>query len=253
MVVYAGKTEGRRVESRGRLAIRPESLAVQVQRGVELARSPAGENLLHRCLVDFEHPDERAQVGRRGDDGADVQIAIGPAVEAAPDAGHERIVDGGMAQRTLDAYGFERLAVFIEESGHAQHRVGLEQQQGVGRIVEIDLAGFDGGRDVLRYRLHVDFQTELERLFRAHPRSYSSELPALERLVQLDLATPEILTSKRVVTEDLQALGQQALDIVAHCGIGSGLNGGGPLLCDRTIVTDETGSGREREDCKGPL
>jgi hypothetical protein len=113
-----------------------------------------------------------------------------------------------MAQGTLDADGFERLAVCIEESRHTQHCIGLEQQQSVGRIVEIDLAAFDGGRDVLRYRVHVDFQTEVERLFRAYSRSYPTELLALDRLVQLDLSTPEILASKRVVAEDLLAVGQ---------------------------------------------
>ena len=109
-----------------------------------------------------------ALVGRRGDDGADVQIAIGPAVETAPNAGHERIVDGGMAQRALDADGFEQLAVFIEESGHAQHGVGLEQQQRVGRIVEIDLAGLDGGRDIFGTASISTFRP-LERLFGLSP------------------------------------------------------------------------------------
>ncbi|MFL5073349.1 MAG: hypothetical protein ACJ8D9_27545 [Xanthobacteraceae bacterium] len=73
--------------------------------------------------------------------------------------------------------------------------------------------------------------------------------------MQLDLSTPEILTPKRVVTEDLHSLGQHALDIVAHGGIKSGLSGGcrllDPLLlCERTIATDESGSGSD--EWKGP-
>ena len=59
MVVDAGKTEGGGIEGRGRLAVRPESLAIQVQLSVELAGPPAGENLLHGCLIDFKHLGER--------------------------------------------------------------------------------------------------------------------------------------------------------------------------------------------------
>src|SRR5215468_5137351 len=115
MVVDAGKTEGRGIEGGGGLAVGPECLAVQVQLGIEFPRSPAGENLLHRRLVDLERVDERAQVRRRGNDGADVQIAVGPAVQAVTDAGREGVIDRRMTQRALDADGFERLSVWIEE------------------------------------------------------------------------------------------------------------------------------------------
>src|SRR5215831_18423960 len=103
MVVDAGKTEGRGIEGGGGLAVGPERLAVQVQLSIEFPRSPAGENLLHRRLIDLERIDEGAQVRRRGDDGADVQIAVGPAVQAAADAGRKGVVDRRMAQRALDS------------------------------------------------------------------------------------------------------------------------------------------------------
>ena len=74
--------------------------------------------------------------------------------------------------------------------------------------------------------------------------------------MQLDPSTPEILTAKRVVTEGLNAFSQQALDIVADGRVKSGWSRGrrllGALFCERAVVADESGSGRESDDWNGP-
>src|SRR5262249_50804717 len=120
-----------------------------------------------------------------------------------------------MAQCTLDPDRFEGLSSLIEKASHADDCMGLEQQQRIGRIVKIDFAGLDGACDILRHRLHIDFQTEFERLFRAHPWSHSTQLLALDRLVKLNLLAPEILAPERIVPKGMHAFRQQPLDIVA--------------------------------------
>ena len=73
------------IEGRGRLAVRPERLAVEIELGVELAGPPCLHRLLHLGFRDLEQVDEGGQVGRRRDDRADVEVAVGPAVEAVTD------------------------------------------------------------------------------------------------------------------------------------------------------------------------
>ena len=98
--VDAGEAERRRDQRRRGLAVRPERLAVEEQLGVELARSPA---VRAPCAPSawsrLQQVATALQVGRERDDRADVQVAIGPAVEPLADAGRERVVDGRMAQR----------------------------------------------------------------------------------------------------------------------------------------------------------
>src|SRR6266508_3896387 len=64
----------------------------------------AGENLLHGFDVDAEEIGERLEVRRERHDRADVQIAVGPAVQPLADAWRERVVDGRVTKRALDAH-----------------------------------------------------------------------------------------------------------------------------------------------------
>ena len=113
--VDAGEAEGRRDQRRGRLAVGPERLAVEEQLGVELAGPPARAAPCVRCASivgrQTEQIDEGLQVGRERDDRADVQVAVRPAVEACADARGERVVDGRVAERALDADGRRRSPV----------------------------------------------------------------------------------------------------------------------------------------------
>ena len=68
----------------------------------------------------------------------DVEVAVGPAVEPMADAGRERVVDGRVAERALDADRRQRAAG--EEARHADDRVELQQRERDGGIVEVDLS-----------------------------------------------------------------------------------------------------------------
>jgi hypothetical protein len=85
-------------------------------------------------------------------------------------------------------------------------RIRFEEQGGIGWIVEVHLAGLDGRGDVLRHGLHVDFESELERLLRAQPRSDAAELLARKSSMELELPAPEFLAAECVEAEDFFAV-----------------------------------------------
>ena len=130
--------------------------------------------------------DEGAQVGRRGDDRADVEVAIGPAVEPVANAGRVGVVDGRMAQRALDADDLSVLPSSLKKPVTPTTALALSRTSVLAGSLRSTLPALDGGRDVFRHRVDIDFQAELERLFRAEPRPHSAELLARDRLVQLD-------------------------------------------------------------------
>ena len=127
MQVHARQPERGRNEGRCRLTVWAKSLAVQDQLAIEFARPPTGEDGAHGRLIDPQQRGERAEVGGQGDDGAYVEIAVGPPIQPMADrAGRnpwstERVVDPRVAQRALKTDGLE-LALATEEAGHAQHR-----------------------------------------------------------------------------------------------------------------------------------
>jgi hypothetical protein len=94
------------------------------------------QHRLDRRDVGSEHVRDRREVRRRRDDRADVEVVVGPAVEPVADAVRERIVDGRVAQRALDADRRER-AVGGEEPGEADDRVRAEQRERVRRIAQV--------------------------------------------------------------------------------------------------------------------
>jgi hypothetical protein len=92
--VHSRQTEGGRYRRSGLLAVGAKCLAILVQLGIEAARSPTGENLLHGVNIDSQEISERLEVRRKGYDCANVQIAVSPAVEPPSDSRCERVVDG---------------------------------------------------------------------------------------------------------------------------------------------------------------
>src|SRR4029077_12401282 len=136
-----------------------KGLAILVQLGVVATWSPAGENLLHRCDVDAEQIGERFEVRRQSYDRADVEIAVGPAVEPLANAGRKRIVDGRVTKRALDAHRPDA-AVGIGKGGDADDGVELEQRDGRGRSAEFDLAGFDLPLQSVRERVGIHFEAD---------------------------------------------------------------------------------------------
>src|SRR5581483_5521703 len=99
--VHPGEAEGRRNQRARPSSIRPQALAVLVEPRVVAARTPAGEHFLHRGLVDLEKIGEGLEVWSERDDEADVEIAIGPAVQALADARCEGVVHLRMAKGAL--------------------------------------------------------------------------------------------------------------------------------------------------------
>jgi hypothetical protein len=58
---------------------------------------------VHRGHVDAQQVGNRFEVGRQPDDGADVEIAVGPAIQPMPNTGGKGVVDGRLALRVLSA------------------------------------------------------------------------------------------------------------------------------------------------------
>jgi len=221
-------------KSVGAFSIRAERLAVKKQLRVELPDSPAVEHLPHGGLIRLQKICDDTQVGRERDDGADVEIPVGPSVEPPADARRDRIVDRRMTQRALDADGAEA-AARIAVAGEAHHGLGVEQRQRHRRIVEVDASMPDGVQDVGRERLGVDLQPHGERRRRAHTRTDTAEFLPFDRPVQLERAAPEGLIAECVVPEDPLAFFQHPIAVPANhivervrfsCRLGRLLGGG---------------------------
>src|SRR2546423_1500370 len=139
VVVDARHPEGGRDQSGRRFAVGAEGLAVEVQLCVEFSRPPTGEHFLERRVADAQKLRERARVGCERDDLADVEVAVGPAVQAVTDAGHESIVNRRVADGATEAQRLQT-AVRIERALHAQDGVEVNEGQRGRGVVQIDFA-----------------------------------------------------------------------------------------------------------------
>ena len=136
--VHASKPEGWRNQRRARhipaghhtvrALLRIKCLAVQDQFRVEFTRSPTAEHGTHRVLADTEQTGNRAEVRSKRHDSANIEIAVGPAIQPVPDASRERVIDRRMAQGTLDA-DRDQMPGAIEEASHPHHRIEFQQRQ----------------------------------------------------------------------------------------------------------------------------
>ena len=124
--VHAGQAERGRDERSRLLAVGAKGLAVLVELRVVAARAPAGENLLHGFDIDAKEVGEWLEVRCQRHDRADVKIAVGPTIEPLANSRRERVVDGRMAKRALDAHRLDA-AVGVGEGGDADDSVQLEQ------------------------------------------------------------------------------------------------------------------------------
>src|SRR5690349_2789974 len=101
--VDTSKTKRRRNQRRRGFLIRPESLAIEEQLRVELARSPTVQDSSHRIFTDTEQLRDGCKIRTQRRDRTDVEIAIDPTVEPFADAGRERVVDRRVTERTSDS------------------------------------------------------------------------------------------------------------------------------------------------------
>ena len=154
-----------RQERRRRFSIRPERFPIQEHLRIELSGPPARQHRLERRLVDTEEGGYDPEIGSERDDGADIQIAIGPAIQPAADSGGERVIDRGVAQRARDTHRVQ-VAAGVEESLHSNDGIEFQQGHGRGGIVEIDLTTLQSLEDGRRQRVDIDLQADRQRSLR---------------------------------------------------------------------------------------
>src|SRR5438874_11888211 len=96
MKMNAGESE--RGGNRGccRLPVGTKSLAILIELRVVLARTPALQHFFDGRPIDAKELLIKRQVGSEGDDRADIEIPIRPAVETSADAFHQRVVNRRM-------------------------------------------------------------------------------------------------------------------------------------------------------------
>src|SRR5436853_7195380 len=120
------------------------------------------------------------------------------------DSWSQRIVDGGMADSTLNAHGFQ-VARLVEESGTAHDGVQLQQCDSDRWILKIDLAGFQSADEGLWQCILIDLKPHGERSLWIDPKPHSSQLLSLDRFVDLKRTAPEVLLAERVITKCVEA------------------------------------------------
>src|SRR5688572_25570288 len=211
MRVDTGESERRRQQYRSALAVRPEGLAVLVELRVVFSGPPAQKNLFELWFRQAEQIRVRLEIRRKRGDRADVEIAIGPAVEPPSDARTQRVVHGGMTERALNPHRCELVA--REDALYADDSVGLEQRQRRLRFLEIERGALDHLDRRFRHLALIDLETESQRILRAQTGSDAALLLAKDRQMQLKLAAPEGFRSERVVPEDFLAFLVHPFDV----------------------------------------
>ncbi len=247
--VDARETERRRDQSRRRATVRPERLAVEEQRSVELARAPARQHLVHSRLVHPQQVGERLLVRGEPDDRAHVQVPVRPPIETTPDARSEGVIDSRMAQRTGDPHRGQTSPA-AEETLDADNGVQLQQGKRHLWVVEVDLPGPDRGSGRLRDRRSVDLEADRQGGLRADTGTDATVLLAGYRTMKLQCAAPERLITKGVVTEDAPPSREERTVVLAVAGISRGA-GGLPSLADRSQrdVRDHDGEVENKRGC----
>ncbi|TMH58338.1 MAG: hypothetical protein E6H62_01385 [Betaproteobacteria bacterium] len=159
MEVHACEAERGRNQGARLPAVRTQGLAVLVELGVEAPGAPAVQHRLYRGHIDSQQVGDRGEVGSERNDESDVQVAVGPAVEAPADPGREGVVDGRVAKRALNAHRFD-VARSVENTGHAHHGIELEERERRRRIVEIDPARPDLRLQLPRQCVRIHFEAD---------------------------------------------------------------------------------------------
>src|SRR5262249_33907991 len=152
--------------------------------GIEVPGPPGRQDRTHGRIVDAEQVRDRREVGRQPDDRADVEVPVGPAVEAMADAGREGIVDRRMAERALDADRREA-PTGVEAPGHPDPGVELEECKLGRRVVQVALTPLELLAEASRQRVEVDLQADAECSRWTEARPDTAVLCAGDRLVEV--------------------------------------------------------------------
>ena len=122
--------------------VRSKRLAVENQFRIEFARPPTTKYCAHRLLIGLQKIGDGLKIGRKRDDRADIQVAIGPSVEPASDAECHGVINGRMTEGAVDA-DRRQSAVAPALRGDAHNRVSVEQREGDRRIVQVHVTFLD--------------------------------------------------------------------------------------------------------------
>src|SRR6266508_2604462 len=104
----------------------------------------------------------------------------------------------------------------VENTGHAHHRIELEERERRRRIVEIDPARPALRLQLPRQRVRIHFEADCERRLRAHPRTDTAVSCTGDRLMQLERIAPPSLVTEGIETKDLPAQVDCGLRLVVH-------------------------------------
>jgi hypothetical protein len=170
-------------------------------------------------------------------DRADVEVAIGPAVQPFADAERELVVDRRVTERALDADRTQPSA--LEESRQADDGLQPEQGERRGGIVEVHVAAAKLPHEIGRQPVEIDLEPHRKRRTRAHSRADAAELRSGDCLVQPKRVSPECLVAEGVEPERPQAFLYHRASV--------GMDG---VVAGVTAVIGE-GHGRRRE-CDEP-
>src|SRR5262249_10537567 len=106
------------------------------------------------------------------------------------------------------------LAALVEEAGHPDDGVELQQRERGGRVVEVDPAALERLAETPGQGVEVDLETDGERRRRADAGAQAAVLRARNGLVQMQLAAPEVLVTEGVKAKDLPALIDELAGVV---------------------------------------
>jgi hypothetical protein len=107
-----------------------------------------------------------------------------------------------MANGARDAEGAD-FSILIQKAFDAEDCVQLEQGNGRGRIIQVDLFLFYLRHEVSRERVHVDLETNGQGGFRTHAGADPAEFLPEDCVVKFQSITPKRFIPKRVKAEDL--------------------------------------------------
>src|SRR5579864_284995 len=195
MQIHTRQAKCRRDQSASSLAVGAESLSVLVQLRVKTAGAPARKNFLESRYIDTKQICERFWIGRQGDDGADIQVAVGPSIQPMSDPRSKRIVYARMAEGALNPHR-ANLPVFVKEAGDSDNRIQFQERQRRGWIVQVNFAGFELLYQRFRQSICVHFQADREGGLGAYPAADTAILLARDCFMKLQRAAPESLASE---------------------------------------------------------
>ena len=141
MHVHACKAKCGRDQDSRTFAVRAKCFPIDAEACVEASWTPTAKDGSQGGLIYLEQICQRLQVWSERDNRTNIQIPVGPTIQATTDTWRQRIIDGRMAKAALYADGTQT-TVGLEETGYTDDGVELEQRESGRRIIEIYFPSF---------------------------------------------------------------------------------------------------------------